>query len=169
MRRIGFAVRRLGKAVVVVFAIIVLNFLLVRLAPGDPALVIAGEAGAADQKFLDDLRHEFGLDKPLTTQLGCMSGMWRRGSRLFVTGSGCRWPSLIAERLPATLLLTGTALAFALVAGVALGALAASRVGTLADTAITVLALGFATPIFWLGLMPLLVFSIQLDWLPLSA
>jgi peptide/nickel transport system permease protein len=74
---------------------------------------------------------------------------------------------LIMERLPATLLLTGTAFAFALIAGIALGAAAAKRVGTWTDSAITVLALGFyATPIFWVGLMLVLVFSVTLDWLP---
>ena len=74
MVRLGFILRRLGKAVVVVFAIVVLNFLLIRLVPGDPALVMAGEAGAADQKYLDDLRHEFGLDKPLWVQLALYVG-----------------------------------------------------------------------------------------------
>jgi peptide/nickel transport system permease protein len=74
---------------------------------------------------------------------------------------------LILERLPATLLLTGTAFVFALAAGIALGAAAASRVGTWADSAITVMALAFyATPIFWVGLMLVLVFSVWLDWLP---
>ena len=75
--------------------------------------------------------------------------------------------SLILERLPATLLLTGTAFVFAIAAGVALGAAAARRVGRITDTIITVLALGFyATPIFWVGLMLVLVFSVWLGWLP---
>ncbi|MGI4945709.1 MAG: ABC transporter permease, partial [Janthinobacterium lividum] len=69
--------------------------------------------------------------------------------------------------LPATLLLTGVAFAFALVTGIALGAAAARRAGTWADSVITVLALGFyATPIFWVGLMLVLVFSVWLGWLP---
>src|SRR5215467_3145343 len=98
MARLGFILRRLGKAVVVVFAIVVLNFLLIRMVPGDPALVMAGEAGAADQKFM-------------------------------------------ADRLPQTLLLTGTAMALALVVGVSLGALAARRAGSIADSAITAAAM----------------------------
>ena len=65
MARLRFILRRLGKAVVVLFAIVVLNFFLIRLAPGDPALVMAGEAGAADQIFLAELREKFGLDQPL--------------------------------------------------------------------------------------------------------
>jgi peptide/nickel transport system permease protein len=75
--------------------------------------------------------------------------------------------TLIWERLPATLLLTGAAFSFAVVAGVTLGALAAQRVGRWADSVITVLALTFyATPLFWVGLMLVLVFSVWLEWLP---
>ena len=65
----GFLVQRVIKMVVMVFAIIVANFLLVHAAPGDPASVIAGEAGAADPQFLAQLRAQFGLDQPLSTQL----------------------------------------------------------------------------------------------------
>jgi peptide/nickel transport system permease protein len=74
---------------------------------------------------------------------------------------------LILERLSATLLLTGTAFILAVLGGVTLGALAARRVGRTSDSLITVLALGlYATPIFWVGLMLVLVFSVWLDWLP---
>ncbi len=74
---------------------------------------------------------------------------------------------LIGERLPATLLLTGSAFAFSLLAGVSLGMAAARRVGTVLDSVITVVALAFyATPLFWVGLMLVLVFSVWLDWLP---
>jgi peptide/nickel transport system permease protein len=166
--RIGFILRRLGKAIAVIFAIIVLNFLLIRATPGDPALVIAGEAGAADQKYLDDLRHEFGLDRPLWVQLALYVGHVAEGDLGYSYRQRLPVATLIAERLPATLLLTGSAMALALIIGVALGALAAVRAGTLADSVITALALlVFATPSFWLGLMAVLLFSVELDWLPL--
>ena len=167
MRFLRFLAFRLVKMVAVVLAIVVVNFLLIHAAPGDPASVIAGQSGAADAKFLEQLRQQFGLDRPLHEQLwiymrGVLSldlGMSHRQGRA-VAG-------LIAERLPATLLLTGAAFVFAVVTGVALGAAAARRVGTWADSAITVLALGFyATPIFWVGLMLVLVFSVWLGWLP---
>ena len=151
----------------VVLAIVVVNFLLIHAAPGDPASVIAGQSGAADEKFVQQLRVQFGLDKPLPEQLwiymrGVLSGDLGMSHR-----QGRTVASLIGERLPATLLLTLTAFVFALVAGVALGAAAARRVGTWADSVITVLALGFyATPIFWVGLMLVLVFSVWLGWLP---
>lgn len=164
---IRFLLLRMVKMVAVVLAIVVINFLLIHAAPGDPASVIAGQSGAADPVFVAQLRTQFGLDKPLLEQLwiylrGVLTldlGMSHRQQRTVV--------SLIGERLPATLLLTGTAFVFALVTGIALGAAAARRQGRWADTVITVLALGFyATPIFWVGLMLVLVFSVGLGWLP---
>jgi peptide/nickel transport system permease protein len=137
------------------------------MAPGDPAAVMAGEAGAADEKFVAQLRQEFGLDKPFPVQL------WRYVSGVASLDLGYSYrnkrtvASMVFERLPATLLLTVTAFLFALSAGVALGAVAATFVGRWVDTAATVLSLTFyATPIFWIGLMGILLFSIQLEWLP---
>jgi peptide/nickel transport system permease protein len=128
---------------------------------------MAGEAGAADPQFMAQLRAQFGLDQPLSTQLMIYLGHLLHGDLGMSFRQGRPVAALIAERLPATLLLTGTAFAFALAMGLLLGALAAQRVGRWADSAITVLALGFfATPIFWVGLMLVLVFSVWLDWLP---
>jgi peptide/nickel transport system permease protein len=158
---------RLVKAAITVLAVLVMNFVLVRLAPGDPASVMAGEAGAADAKFVAQLREQFGLDRPLHEQLW----IYLRGVVQLDLGYSARQQrpvsALIAERLPGTLLLTGAAFVIALACGVALGALAATRVGTWADSAITALALlAYATPIFWVGLMLVLLFSVLLGWLP---
>ena len=167
MRLLRAALLRLGKMAAVVLGIVVVNFLLIHAAPGDPASVIAGQSGAADAKFVAQLRAQFGLDRPLPEQLwiyvrGVLSGDLGMSHR-----QGRPVAALIGERLPATLLLTGTAFVLALAAGVALGAAAARRAGTWADSVITVLALGFyATPIFWVGLMLVLVFSVGLGWLP---
>lgn len=164
LRRVAL---RAAKMVAVVLAIVVLNFALIHAAPGDPASVIAGQSGAADPQFLAQLRKQFGLDRPLPEQLW----IYLRGVLTLDLGISHRQQrtvvSLLAERLPATLLLTGTAFLFALAAGVTLGALAARRVGTWADSVITVVSLLFyATPIFWVGLMLILVFSVGLGWLP---
>ena len=167
MRLLRLALSRLLKMVLVVLGIVVVNFLLIHAAPGDPASVIAGQSGAADAKFVEQLRAQFGLDRPLPEQLwiyvrGVLSGDLGTSHR-----QGRAVAGLIAERLPATLLLTGTAFVLAFAAGVALGAAAARRAGSWADSAITVLALAFyATPIFWVGLMLVLVFSVWLNWLP---
>ena len=167
MKAVRFLAGRVVKMIAVVLAIVVVNFLLIHAAPGDPASVIAGQSGAADAKFIEQLRHQFGLDRPLYEQLW----LYVRGVLQLDLGFSHRQQrtvlSLIAERLPATLLLTATAFAFALVMGIALGAAAARRVGRWTDSAITVLALAFyATPLFWVGLMLVLVFSVWLNWLP---
>lgn len=129
---------------------------------------MAGEAGAADQKYIDDLRHEFGLDKPLYVQLARYMEHVVQGDLGYSYRQHLPVTELIGQRLPQTLLLTGSAMLLALVLGVGLGTLAAVHAGGLADTAITSIALlVFATPSFWLGLMAMLLFSVQLDWLPL--
>ncbi len=168
MSKLAYIVKRMGKAVIVILAITVLSFLLIRMTPGDPALVMAGEAGAADQKYIDDLRHEFGLDKPLYVQLARYMEHVVQGDLGYSYRQHLPVTELIGQRLPQTLLLTGSAMLLALVLGVGLGTLAAVHAGGLADTAITSIALlVFATPSFWLGLMAMLLFSVQLDWLPL--
>jgi peptide/nickel transport system permease protein len=158
---------RLAKAVAVMLAITVVCFLLIHTAPGDPASVMAGESGSADAQYLAQLRHEFGLDRPLGVQLLLYVGDAARLDLGFSHRQQMPVARLIAERLPATLLLTGTAFGFAIAAGVSLGAMAARRAGRWSDCFITVLALVFyATPIFWVGLMLVLIFSVWLDWLP---
>ncbi len=164
---LSFIAQRTAKGIIVLIAIVVLNFFLIRLAPGDPAVVMAGEAGASDQMFVAQLREKFGLDKPLPEQLF----VYVKGVLSLDLGFSFRQQmpvaSLIAERLPATLLLTLTAFAISLVLGIAFGMLAARFAGTWADTAVTVTALLFyATPIFWVALMAILLFSVTLNWLP---
>ncbi|BBK34014.1 peptide/nickel transport system permease protein [Stella humosa] len=167
MERLEFIAQRVLKGIVVLVGIVVLNFLLIRLAPGDPAAVMAGEAGASDELFLQQLRAQFGLDRPLLEQL------WAYVANILSFDFGFSYRQqrpvvdLLAERLPPTLLLTGTAFVLSLVAGVTLGVMAARRAGRWSDSAITVVALFFyATPLFWVGLMGVLLFSVTLGWLP---
>lgn len=167
MQKLSFIAKRLIKAVFVLLAIVVLNFFLIRAAPGDPAQVMAGEAGAADEIFIAQLREQFGLDRPLHEQLLVYVG----GIVTLDMGYSYRQQQPVAElifdRLPATLLLTGTAFVVSILLGVLLGALAAARVGQWTDSLITVVALVFyATPLFWIALMAILLFSVQLGWLP---
>ncbi|MEY8829585.1 ABC transporter permease [Sedimentitalea sp. XS_ASV28] len=162
-----FILGRLVKAVFILLAILIFNFLLIHAAPGDPAAVMAGEAGAADEKFLADLRERFGLDQPLYVQLWT----YLKGAVQFDLGFSYRQQmpvsQLIADRLPATLLLTGVAFVLSLVLGVIAGVAASARQGSWGDTIISTLALLFyATPLFWVALMAALVFSVWLEWLP---
>ncbi len=167
MKRLLYLLRRIFQGICVLLLIAVINFMLIRAAPGDPAAVMAGEAGASDQIFMAQLRERFGLDKPLPQQLASYIGNVMQ----LDLGESYRQQrpvmSLIAERLPATLILTLTAFLFALTFGVALGAWASSRAGTWVDSAISTFSMLFyATPIFWLALMGVLLFSVKLDWLP---
>lgn len=144
-----------------------INFAIVHLAPGNAADVLAGESGSATPEYMEMLRHRFGLDRSLPEQY--ISYIWNLCR--FDLGFSFRFSepvsSLILERLPATLLLMvpATILAFAL--GVSLGVFASRRVGTWLDTAIMVSAVAlYATPVFWIGLIMIVVFSITLGWLP---
>ena len=168
MKKIGgFLGRRLLKSLLVLALIAMFNFFLVRAAPGDPAEIMAGMSGGADPATLAQIRADFGLDQPLLTQLG----IYLKGIATFDLGFSYRQQApvvdLIAGFLPATLMLTLTAFVFALAAGVYLGVQAALRVGKWSDSAITLVALlAYATPGFWIGLMLVLLFSVQLEWLP---
>ena len=169
MRLLRYLARRTIQAALVVAAVAVLSFALLKAMPGDLVDVLAGEASAADLGYLEDLRRRFGLDRPFHEQLG--NYLWRMAR--FDLGHSFRHnmpvAELIAGRLPATLLLIAAALALAVFGGVALGTLAARHVGRPLDAAISVLALLFyATPVFWIGLMLIALFTVTLQWLPSS-
>ena len=165
----GYVVRRLLQAVPVILAIVALNFLLLHLAPGDAAQVLAGEAGSASPEYMAQLRERFGLDQPLWLSLL----VYMKNVLSLDLGFSFRHNmpvlDLILQRLGPTILLMGVTLVLSVGAGMALGLLAASRVDGWLDTFISILALiSYATPLFWIGLMLIVVFSIKLDWLPTS-
>ncbi len=167
MDKLWFLARRLVQGVATLLIIAVVNFVLIRMAPGDPAMVMAGEAGAGDELFLQQLRERFDLDRPMPAQLASYLGHLLRGD----LGDSYRQQQpvldLILERLPATLALTGSALVLSLLAGVSLGVWASARVGTWKDSAVSALAtLFYATPLYWLALLAVLVFALWLPWLP---
>jgi len=167
VKTLEFLIQRLVKAIMVVIGVVILNFFLIQLAPGDPAAVLAGEAGAGDEQFVAQLRAQFGLDQPLYVQLLSYLKNVVTGDLGFSYRNHVPVADLILERLPATLLLTGSAFVFSLVLGVTLGVIAARKRGSLGDSVIMTGALVFyATPLFWVALMAVLVFSIHLDWLP---
>lgn len=164
---IRFVLGRLLKGAVVLLLIAVVNFLLIRAAPGDPATVMAGEAGAADETFVQQLRVRFGLDRPFGEQLVRYVGRVATLDLGFSYRQNRSVASLIGERLPATLLLTGSAFAISLVLGIGAGILAAARRGRPSDAAIMTAALVFyATPLFWVALLGQIVFALKLNWLP---
>jgi peptide/nickel transport system permease protein len=159
--------RTAWQALPTVLGIVVLNFFLLRMMPGDAADVIAGESGSATVETMTMLRAKFGLDQPVLHQL------WSYLSHLahFSLGYSPRYEmpvmQLILSRLPNTLLLMGVALSLAIVAGVVLGAVMAHWAGRWPDRVLSVLALLFySTPGFWIGLLAIVLFSVHLGWLP---
>jgi len=167
MNRTRYMLLRILQGLLTLVLIATINFVLVRAAPGDPVSVLAGESGASDPQFVAQLRAQFGLDQPLGTQLVTYLEKVARFDLGFSYRQQQPVLKLILDRLPATLLLTGSAFILSLVFGVTLGALSARRAGTWVDSVITLFALIFyATPLYWLALMAVLVFTVQLDWLP---
>ncbi|MBP6900450.1 MAG: ABC transporter permease [Burkholderiaceae bacterium] len=167
MKRLQYLLTRVAQGLLALLLIATVNFMLVRAAPGDPVSVLAGEAGATDAQFVAQLRAEFGLDQPLSTQLGRYLGHVLQLDLGFSYRQQQPVAQLIAERLPATLLLTASAFGLSLLFGVVLGALASRKAGKWQDSAITVVALVFyATPLYWLAMMAVLLFTVKLDWLP---
>ena len=168
-RLVRYVLRRLVQAVPVVLGVVIVNFLLLQLAPGDAATVLAGEAGGAPPEYVQELRQRFGLDKPVPVQLA----LYVKNILALDLGYSFRNQSpvlpLILARLSATLLLMGTTLVLSLGIGVLLGLLAAVWVRTWKDHLISVAAIiAYAMPLFWIGLMLILLFAIRLDWLPTS-
>ncbi|WP_334191903.1 ABC transporter permease [Pararhodobacter sp.] len=166
---IRFVLRRLLQSLPVLLGIATINFLFVNLAPGDAADVLAGEAGAASPEFMAALRERYGLDEPLHVQFLVYMGKLLT----FDLGYSFRFSRPVTElllgNLGPTLLLMTTAILFACSMGVFLGVLAARCVNRWPDYLISVGALiAYATPVFWLGLMMIVLFSVKLGWLPSS-
>jgi peptide/nickel transport system permease protein len=161
-----YILKRLGEAILVCFGISVITFLLLHVA-GDPVqLLLSIEAKAEDAAIL---RKSLGLDRPLYVQYGIfLKGLLQLdfGTSLFIRESAF---SLVMERFPATVQLTVAGMVIALAIAVPLGVVAAIRRYSLLDNLCTALAVsGQAMPIFWLGLMLIIFFAVQLRLLPAS-
>ncbi len=156
---------RLVTAIPVMMTIVVLMFLLTRLAPGDPAVLLAGDAPTPE--FLAAVRAEHGLDRPLAEQLGLY--LWRALQFDFGRSIYFQQPVLdiVLQRVPATLLLTGAAMVVAATLGILFGVAAARRKGEGTDTLVGAASLvGYSIPAFWLGQLLILLFVVTLKWLP---
>ena len=164
-----YVVRRLALAIPTILTIVVLNFALVHLAPGDAADVLAGEAGSATPQYMAQLRHNFGLDQPLYVQLLAYLKQVLTFDLGYSFRHGMSVSELIVSRLGPTLLLMLTVLVLSVGLGVLLGAIAARNLNRWRDNVISLLAvLAYATPVFWAGLMLIVLFSVKLGWFPTS-
>ncbi len=168
-QRLRYIGRRVLQMVPMMALVVVLSFLLLKLAPGDAADVLAGEAASATPQYLAMLRQKFGLDLPWYVQLL----KYLQHVAMLDLGYSFRHDEpvlrLILERLGPTLMLMIPTAVFATGMGSLLGLLAARRGHRLRDTAILIVSLvSYATPLFWVGLMLILVFSLRLGWFPTS-
>lgn len=169
MQILSMLVRRLVYAAILVFAVLILNFLLIHLAPGDPAEVIAGEMGGATEEVMASIREAYGLDRPLHEQLGVYLGKTLQGDfgqSFFYNASVT---SLILDRIGPTLLLVTTALLFAIGMGTLLGVIASRNPRGLVSNLVTVLSIvGYSAPIFWTGIMLIILLAWVFPVFPIS-
>lgn len=166
--RLGRALRRtLWQAVPTVIGITILNFLLLQLVPGDAVDVIAAESGGASAEALEQLRTHFGLDVSVAQQLWHYLGNLAQFNLGVSPRHNVAVTALIFSRLGNTLVLMLSALGLALLAGILLGSIMAMKVGKWPDRVLSVLSLVlYSTPSFWLGLMMIVLFAVQLGWFP---
>ncbi len=160
---------RVAYALLLLFAVVVLNFFLIHIAPGDIADTIAGDMGGATAEVMDQIRIDYGLDKPFIVQLGLY--LWNVLHFNFGYSFFFNTPvtSLILERLPATLLLVFTAQIFALIIGVILGVISARKPHGWLSHFVTLLALfGYSAPVFWTGIMLLIGLSLMIQLFPVA-
>ncbi len=159
--------RALLHAVPTVIGILIVNFLLLQLAPGDAADVLAGEAGAATAETMAAIRKSFGLDQPALTQFLTYLNNLAHFNLGVSTRYNAPVVTLVMERLPNTLLLMGSALVIAVTLGILLGSVMACFAGSWLDRGLSSLVLLlYAVPGFWISLMLIVVFSIKMGVLP---
>jgi peptide/nickel transport system permease protein len=161
-----FILKRILQAIPLMLCIITINFILIHSAPGDPVIILAGEAGATPE-YQEMMRARFGLDKPLHEQLIIYMRKIISGDLGYSIFSFKPVSEVILQRIPATLILMVTQLIMSAVIGILLGVKAATKPYSKTDNIITSLSLlGYSIPVFWIGMMGILIFSIRLDLLP---
>ena len=151
--------KRIGYGLILLIAVVVLNFTLITIAPGDVADSIAGDMGGADAEVLAEIRSRYGLDLPFAVQL------WRYISSIAALDLGYSYfynapvTELILQRLPATLLLVFSSQILAISVGLLLGVMAARKPNSFTNLIVTFLSLfGFAAPVFWTGILLIILF-----------
>src|SRR3990170_2526000 len=165
MRR--YVLSRCGQAVPVLFGVTLITFLLTHVALGDPVRAMMGQR--ADPEVVARIRAEYGLDKPLWHRYALYMGKLLVGDLGYSYRQGRPVSETLAERLPATVRLAVAAMVVAVVLGMAAGIVAAVRHNTGVDLLMMTLSLlGISTPVFWLGMMLILLFAVSLGWFPIS-
>lgn len=163
----GYIIKRLISAVPVLLGISVIVFLIMAMIPGDPATAILGSYATPEN--VEKLNRDLGLDKPLVQRYFIWLGNMFQGDfgRSFSLNRAVL--DEVLERFNATLVLAGTSFVICSILGVAAGVVSAARQYGLADKAITfAVLLGISIPSFFLGMMMILIFAVNLRWFPVS-
>lgn len=163
-----YTIKRLLQGIPMILVVVLFCFTVIQLAPGDPLTLLGGSDGITPEQEAM-LKEEWGLDEPLAKQ--CLT--YCKQMLTFNLGTSYRQSrpvtDIILERLPATLLLMLPALAIAVFLGVRVGMYCSRHMHTLGDNIATIFALaGYSVPLFWVGQMLILIFSMKLGWLPVS-
>jgi peptide/nickel transport system permease protein len=169
MRILVVVAERLFYAGSLILAVLVLNFLLIRMAPGDPAEFIAGEMGGVTREILASIRAQYGLDRPLPEQLWVYLSRAAQGDLGYSYYYNSPVADLVIGRMGATVLLILTATVVALFIGTAAGVIASRRPDGLFSGLVTVASLlGYAAPAFWSGMMLIILFALVIPIFPVS-
>jgi len=162
-----YILRRILATLPVMGMVALFVFILVRVAPGDPAAIIAGDY--ATPQAIQQIRVGLGLDKPIHTQLAIYVRNLARGDLGRSLHSRLPVRQLIQQRIEPTAVLAVSTLTLAISLAIPLGILAAWKAGSLIDRAVMVFAVGgFSVPVFWLGFLLMYAFSVKLDLLPVQ-
>ena len=169
MQTLKLLASRLAQGLALVLAVVVVNFVLVHAAPGDPVEPIAGASGGMDEKLQAELRAKYGLDQPLPVQLGIYLGKVVRGDLGYSYFFNLPVSDLILERVPATLLLVLTSVLTAFLIGTTLGVLSSRKPNGWLSQLINVMSLvGFAAPVFWMGMLLIILLASIFPVFPVS-
>jgi peptide/nickel transport system permease protein len=164
---LAYIARRLVATLPVVGTVAIVVFAILRLTPGDPAAIIAGDSATSEQ--LQQIRAHMGLDKPVVVQFFLWLAQLLSGDLGISLVSQVPVFQLIADRIGPTIALATSIIAFSVIVAIPLGVLAAWRQGTLLDRLVSAFAVfGFSVPVFVIGYLLILLFSIQLGWLPVQ-
>jgi peptide/nickel transport system permease protein len=160
---------RLFHAAVLILFVLVLNFLLLQLAPGDPIDFIVGEMGGATPEMIEEIRRDYGLDRPIYEQLMIYLARAAQGNLGVSFYFQSPVVDLIFERLGATVLLLFTAIVMALFVGTFVGVIAARKPNSIFSNFLTIFALiGFSAPAFWSGMMLIVLFASVIPIFPIA-
>lgn len=161
-----FIVKRLLQYVPLIFLVVIVTFILVHLAPGDPTYILVGEYG--DEAFIRAARERLGLDKPLHEQFLIYISNVFRGDLGYSYLRSEHVATLILSRIPATLLLVLTSMFISALIGIVLGTIAAARRGVIDISISTISLIGVSIPYFWLGQIIIIIFAVMLGLFPIG-